>query len=51
MINADYTLRNVLNSQNSFHPKVVNEKKYHGEILQIFCFVFSSSRGSHDPSS
>ena len=27
MINADYTLRNVLNSQNSFHLKVLNEKK------------------------
>ena len=26
MINADYTLRNVLNSQNSFHLKVLNEK-------------------------
>ena len=27
MINADYTLRNVLNSQNSFHLKVLNDKK------------------------
>ena len=26
MINADYTLRNVLNSQNSFHLKVLNKK-------------------------
>ena len=36
MINADYTLRNVLNSQNSFHLKVLNKKKYMARNCRYF---------------
>ena len=52
MINADYTLRNVLNSQNSFHLKVLNDNKtMMARNCRYFVLWWNSSRRRHDPSS